>query len=591
MIVYGETDRPADPRALLSEAAQRWRLLSKRLFSRHDALRGELIELGDIEAAVGDALCPEVDRIDPRLRELRRVSIAFGGLFWRSWRDIPAASRQTDLGALASALDALARHAWPAEVRLRPAEGYAHYALYPEGYGEAAAGLATERAAASVLVVGIRSIGTSLSAVVGGALTEAGVAVESWCVRPRGHPFSRALALAPGLHAAWAASARAGALAVVVDEGPGLSGSSFLSARQALQRAGFPDSRIVLMPSWDAPAPPMAEEAAAHAWTHALKRPARFDPARRLLGARDIQDLSAGRWRSHLLVGRTWPAVQRQHERLKFLDRQEDGSPRLWRFAGLGSYGAPRLARARALAEAGFIPAQHGLRDGFLEYSFVAGRPLRRKDLDLRLAQRVIAYLAFRARSFQTGRPARIAELSNMIRINLREGLGLPVHGAVERMLAEAAPLSDAPTVAVDSRMMPHEWIAARSGVLKADAIDHADDHFFPRDQDIAWDIAGFAAEFGLSESRETELAAALASAVGDDSLPHRVPFYAVAYRAFHLGYAQMAISALGAEDPDAVRFRRRGARMAQELRARFASALPAKSPSLISGHSFPLRS
>ena len=269
--------------------------------------------------------------------------------------------------------------------------------------------------------------------------------------------------------------------------------------------------------------------------------------------------------------------MQRQHERSKFLVRHDDGSPHLWRFAGLGSYGAPRLARARVLAGAGFIPAEHGFRDGFLIQDFVAGRPLRRKDLDLCLAQRVVAYLAFRARSFQTGRSARIAELSQMIRLNLREGLGAHMHDAVERMLAAAVELSDAPTVAVDSRMMPHEWLDTGSGLLKADAVDHADDHFLPRDQDVAWDMAGFAAEFALSPEREMELARSLAAEIGDRQLPQRISFYAVAYRAFHLGYAQLSISALGAGDPDAVRFRRRGARMAQELRARLGAAMPSK--------------
>jgi hypothetical protein len=592
MIVYGEADQPADPSALLNETARRWRTLSQRLRPPHDELRGELIALGEIEAAIGDALCPEADCIDSRLRELRGVSIALGGLFWRSWRDLPAVAGDRKLGTLAATLDALAHRAWPAEVRLRPAEGYAHYALFPEGYGEAAAALAAERAADSALVVGIRSIGTSLSAAVAGALAQCGIAVESWCVRPRGHPFSRALALDAGLRGAWAAAASAGALAVVVDEGPGLSGSSFLSVRQELRRAGFADARIVLMPSWDAPPPPMAGEAGAHAWLQALKRPAVFDPARRLLaGAADLQDLSAGRWRKHLLAGRRWPAVQRQHERLKYLVTQKDAPPRLWRFAGLGSYGAPRLARARALAEAGFAPPEHGLRDGFLVQDFAPGRPLRRKDLDRRLADRVIAYIVFRARSFQTGRSTRIAQVSEMIRINLGEGLDAQTHDAVERVLAAADALSDLPTVSVDSRMMPHEWLDAGSGLVKADAVDHADDHFFPRDQDIAWDLAGFSAEFSLSPEREGELAERLAAEIGDRQLPRRMPFYGLAYRSFHLGYAELAISALGADDPDAKRFRLRSAQIIEDLRTRLAAAMPSKSPAPVFGRTFMDRS
>jgi hypothetical protein len=180
---------------------------------------------------------------------LRRISIQFGRLFWRSWRDRWDSDDRARLAAVAADLDGLVRRRWPPQVRLRPAEGYAHYALYPESYGEAAAALAAERSTAAALVIGIRSIGTSLSAVVGGALAEAGIGVESWCVRPHGHPFSRSLTLEEQLSAAWRAAAHGRSVALVVDEGPGLSGSSFLAVRSALLRCGFAQERIVLMPS------------------------------------------------------------------------------------------------------------------------------------------------------------------------------------------------------------------------------------------------------------------------------------------------------------------------------------------------------
>jgi hypothetical protein len=587
MIVYGETDREADPRALLRGSAERIRGLAAGPTPSHDALRGELIHIGEVEAAVGDALCVQQDRIEPGLQRLRLVSLELGRMFWRSWRkrwDLEARAR---LSAVSAELEGLAACGWPMTVRLRPPEGYAHYALYPEAYGEAAEAIASERPASSAFVVGIRSIGTSLSAVAGGALAESGIAVESWCVRPHGHPFTRTLALDAGLSSAWSAAARGGSVALVVDEGPGLSGSSFLAVLAALRQAGFAEERILLMPSWNAPAPPMAGEAASRQWERALKRPAEFDPAQCLLEAGgQVEDLSAGRWRSSLLTGRSWPAVQPQHERRKYLVTREDGSRRLWKFAGLGPYGAPRLARARALAEAGYVPTPRALRDGFLIQDFVPGRPLEARDLDARLVERAVAYLACRVRAFRTGRTARIAETGEMLRVNIREGLGTDSYGGAAAVLSAAPILSDVETVAVDSRMMPHEWLDTSSGLLKADALDHADDHFFPREQDVAWDVAGFSAEFSMSPERESEVAEMLAAAIGDRRLPERVPFYAIAYRAFHLGYAELAISALGADDADAARFRRRASMLAAELRGRLAAAGPIKSRAAIFGHS-----
>jgi hypothetical protein len=323
----------------------------------------------------------------------------------------------------------------------------------------------------------------------------------------------------------------------------------------------------------------MAGGAAAQAWQRAQKHPAEFDPSPRMLDVEGpVEDLSAGRWRSILLPGRSWPAVQRQHERRKYLAAGEYGGRCVWKFTGLGPHGEPRYARARALAEAGFIPAIRGLQNGFLVQDFVTGTPLRARDLDRRLAERVVAYVAFRARSFRTGRAGRIADLREMIQVNVSEGLGAEWGDAAERAFSSIATVAEAGTIAVDSRMMPHEWLDTSRGLMKADAIDHADDHFFPRDQDVAWDIAGFAAEFRLTPEREWELCEAVAAATGDRELPRRIRFYAVAYRAFHLGYAELAISALGAEDADAARFRRRAARFATELQSRLGASVPAKS-------------
>ncbi|HEX6103513.1 MAG TPA: hypothetical protein VF031_10735 [Alphaproteobacteria bacterium] len=570
MIVYGEAEREAEPRALLSAIAAALAELGSQSDPSHDALRRELIALGEVEAALGDALCPEIERIIPPLEHLRRAATALGKAVWLSWKGGASEAASACVAAAASDIARLAEESWPARVRLRPAEGYAHYALYPESYGEAAARIAAERNPASALVIGIRSIGTSLSAVVAAVLEERGIPVRSWCVRPRGHPFSRSVALGADVRQAWQAAARRGSIALVVDEGPGLSGSSFLGTAAALEQAGFSDERVVLIPSWDAPAPAMATEAAARRWERMIKCPAEAGQPwwRHGRPRGQIEDLSAGRWRKLLIADRPhWPAVQPQHERRKYLVSREDGSRRLWKFAGLGSYGIARHERAQALAGAGFSPAVHALQDGFLVQDFVPGRPLRTRDKDSRLAARMLDYLAFRARAFPTGRPARVAELAEMIRVNLREGLGPEWAAAADRLVEHHAEgLAETGTIAVDGRMMPHEWLDTPAGLLKVDAVDHADDHFFPRDQDIAWDVAGVTAELELGRAWEMEFAEKLSARTGDRDLPRRLPFYAVAYRAFHLGYAELACSALGSGEPDAERFRLRASRIRTEL-------------------------
>ena len=68
-------------------------------------------------------------------------------------------------------------------------------------------------------------------------------------VRPRGHPFHRELHLSESLENAIRRHAESWFL--IVDEGPGLSGSSFVSVALKLERLGIPSDRIVLFPSHD----------------------------------------------------------------------------------------------------------------------------------------------------------------------------------------------------------------------------------------------------------------------------------------------------------------------------------------------------
>ncbi len=75
----------------------------------------------------------------------------------------------------------------------------------------------------------------------------------------------------------------------------------------------------------------------------------------------------------------SWPAVQPQHERRKYL--LQDGAKRVLKFEGLGRYGTTRLERARVLAAAGFGPPAGTLEHGFVEREWLHGEPLATSSL------------------------------------------------------------------------------------------------------------------------------------------------------------------------------------------------------------------
>jgi hypothetical protein len=125
-------------------------------------------------------------------------------------------------------------------IRTRQAEGYAFYALYPESYLEAAraSGLGPD-----TKVIGIRSIGTGLSALVAAALG----APDPVTLRPVGHPFGREVRIDPSLTKSLTADLERSF--AIVDEGPGLSGSSFGAVADWLEEAGISRERIHFFPS------------------------------------------------------------------------------------------------------------------------------------------------------------------------------------------------------------------------------------------------------------------------------------------------------------------------------------------------------
>jgi hypothetical protein len=491
----------------------------------HEEVVDLLIRLGQIESAIGDWLFPQADDEGWTAQTLRRASFAVGHAFRASLSGRYDEQRAW-IARLRGVLDQLAGCQLPRSAGITVPEGYAYYGLYPEMYFEAALSFYQKARPDRAVVIGIRSIGASLSAVVGAALEDLGCELDSWTVRPRGHPFDRTVALAPGLErriGEWR-----GAHFAIVDEGPGLSGSSLTSVAAKLSEMGVPDDRIAFFPSWLPDGAAFRSEAARERWRMHARYAVAFEDVRRFPATTDI---SGGKWRERFCDGATWPAVQPQHERRKYL-----GADFVARFAGLGRFGRAKLARAERLAAEGFSPEPFGLDNGFLRLRLVRGRT---PEVDRDLLGAMARYMQFLGVQPAAAGGASFDELTEMIEVNTAGARSLGCfRGAVE----------DAKPVAIDGRMLPHEWLRTESCYVKTDSLDHHDDHFFPGPQDIAWDLAGACIEWNLDD-RETEY---LAARCGDPGLAARLPFYRTAYLAFRIGYVALAREAIaGTADAD----------------------------------------
>jgi hypothetical protein len=246
VIVYSDRRFRLDPRARLAA-------ISRDLDGPDPDPAAALVEAGTVEAAVADALLPEEDAETPVLRGFRAAML-----------DLAGAARG-EVGAAASAVRRLAGLAagdLPEVAEASEPEGFAYYALYPETYAEAARLFRAAVRPEAALVVGVRSIGTTLSAVVAAELAAQGVAVRTVTVRPRGHPWDRRLRLSQGLREAFAAAEHV----LVVDEGPGISGTSFAAVAEVALEAGVPEGRIHVFPSWDCDGAGLRSERARALW-------------------------------------------------------------------------------------------------------------------------------------------------------------------------------------------------------------------------------------------------------------------------------------------------------------------------------------
>ncbi|HXT11390.1 MAG TPA: hypothetical protein VN873_07485 [Candidatus Angelobacter sp.] len=449
-------------------------------------------------------------------------------------------------------------------VMVKMPEGYAFYALFPEQYCVTALNWARQNSNESeALVVGIRSIGASLSAVVKETLCQIGWKASRITVRPTGHPFQRQLTLN-------AIPIARESPVLIVDEGPGISGSSMAAAAEAFMLAGC---RNVFFLPGHSNDPGSAGADVMKIWRRIPRYVTPIESVKwnglslgeSLLAQSEeaserqfegIQNISGGLWRKLVPQNEIeWPTSPPQFERLKFLCRGRDGSSVLWKFAGLhsavgGADGCETaLVRLSRLATGGYCPKPLGSFRGFVAMQWVEGACLARDDSkDALLVRRIGNYIFDAAGPALAPSQNKIAveRIAEMLRWNTKEALG--ENFAQKTMgLAEAGWEADIQATYGDGHLAPQEWIRADGTIFKVDAEGHAADHTLIGEQSVLWDIAGAWVEWDLNLERAVPLLEAIEGKGMRVDL-EALAFYRAAYAAFRVGLFSLGKSQISDE-------------------------------------------
>ncbi|WP_434042742.1 MULTISPECIES: hypothetical protein [Sorangium] len=571
MYVFRSGRRDVPGQRLIDELADDVRALADPASAdlrRAVALRA-LIRAGELESILADAGAEGASLLAQLTDDLAALLVGVGGdgapapaipdgqTSGHGRPDVwPRTARRL---ATAEALAALAAIEVPATVPTSPPEGFSFYALHPLDFARLAERLASSRA--PVRVVGVRSIGTTLSAVTAAALRRRGIRADRITVRPTGQPYDRRVELAASQRR-WVEDGIAeGAQFWVTDEGPGFSGSSFLSTGDALTGAGVPRGSIVFLASRAPDPDALVAPDGARRW--------RSFRAEHVAGVTHVpgdpgEFIGGGQWRRRLYEDESrWPASWTLMERFKCLSRDGD---RILKFEGMGRYGAECLERAHGVFQAGFGPAPRDEGQGFASYPWIPGRPLQADDLSAAVLERLAEYCAFRASAFALP-SAPVEELIAMARTNFSTEMGKELPGELRLEIARP--------VLVDGRMDPHEWLRTSSGELfKVDASGHGDDHFLPGPTDIAWDLAAAMIEWRMAPDARRAFLDRYRRRSGDDP-ERRLPPYLLAYALLRLGHAAMAAVSLQEEGE---------VRRLVAARQRYRAAVEALGPERLSG-------
>jgi hypothetical protein len=505
MFVFRKNREWLSTQRLIDEIRTEFRLLASGTGSVIDTL----VRAGELETGLADAGSTEADRVACVVDQLASALCGEAAL------DV-------------SILQSLDQLQVPPFIRCAFPEGFSYYGLSPLDFADLARRMHT-KLGPRVAVIGIRSVGSTLGAVVAAALRTCGASAERITVRPEGEPYNRKTSFSEQ-HLGWIqASLRQQAAFVVVDEGPGFSGSTFLSVANALVERGVPQSKVVLMGSRPLPAH-AAARGQAEAWSRFQSCTIDYASHPPAEAGRSLGD---GAWREVMYANRScWPACWAEQERIKHLS--VDGKT-LFKFEGLGRFGELARQQAQELAHAGLSPRLLGFEQGYAGYEFVSipGRPLATADLGKSLLSSMAEYCAFRAAHF----PAENSDL-NMLAAMAGNNLEVEFGGGFRNPFLHI-PLER--PVYPDCRMQPHEWLmSGDGGALKSDAVGHAEGHQLPGPADIAWDLAGAIVEWGLAPAAAAFFLAEYRRRSGDPAEKRLQP-YLLLYSVLRMAQCRMS--------------------------------------------------
>jgi hypothetical protein len=509
LFVFRKRREPLSTRRLLEELRREIGELANRKGS--NSLSDVLVRAGELETGLEDAGSPTARSLAVVVDQLAALACA---------------AAPVDYSSLGSIVPSLDRLEVPATITCSHPEGFSYYGLNPLDFADLAARI-TPELPLRVAVIGIRSVGSTLGAVVAAQLRARGLRADRITVRPGGEPYRRQTTFTMSQQSWLRASLDERCDFLVVDEGPGFSGSTFLSVACALEESGVPHTRIVLMGSRPFPNHVAGAERARE-WSRF--RSCSIDYASHA-PAGASRSLGDGAWREVLYPSRWhWPACWVEQERVKHAS--SDGRT-FFKFEGFGRFGELAREQAEQLAQAKLSPRWLDFDQGYGCYEFVVGRPLAGGDLSEALLRRMAAYCAFRLACFPA--PGSDQEmLAVMAQQNLEVEFGskfrdFPIEIPMER------------PVYPDCRMLPHEWLMTGAGqALKTDSVGHAEGHQLPGPADIAWDLAGTIVEWGLSPAAADFFLEEYRRGSGDNAAK-RVGPYAVLYSIFRMAQCRMS--------------------------------------------------
>ena len=576
MLVYG------DPRFLSSVGRFSSRVqaaLQQADLTGIDNLRVLLIQAGQLEQGISD-LSPELAAL--LLSPACTLTDAFASAFVRRYTgksNSVASSKSTLLEQTQLAFLQLTR-CQDHSVTIKVPEGFEFYGLFPERSCVAAQAWAQTRSGSTrktALVVGIRSIGTTLSAVLKATLEQLGWRVQRLTVRPVGHPYSRQVqipaALAPHDHPS-----------LIVDEGPGISGSSMAAVARALRDAGYTD--ISFFPGHPNEPGTAASPDVRQCWHETPRyvvnpQELRWDgkslqdllleqtkkiqvpnPASPYASPR-FTDLSSGKWREVAYsLHSDWPPANIPFERTKWLFRTSHDSAILWKFSGLGS--ATDSQPVSAIHHNVVYPETFGVHFGFSATSWISGNRLTSQAArNPQVLSQLLRYVSASRVPRPVPREA-LHRLQECLLVNTRESLGEAAadlaNGFANRMAH-----AEASHCYTDGRMAPCEWVQTADGSLyKTDHAGHMADHTLVGRQSWLWDLAGLLIEWDLPL---TELQSAHPQLVREYSEPI-LHFYCMAYSAFRLGMCSMCASQLASQPEEQKRLQNAATKYQSKLSA-----------------------